>query len=189
MNNATDGVTLFAGFISDLLANYKGKEGTTTMKPLFAMAETLDLANPTNLVPIKVYNRMCDWIEKNLGPANLRRAGEFVGKRAYNQMVNFKLISTDSTPLEIMKALVKVAGEMIRDPQKRGWEIITEEDKKIVMRRTQTFHPVLQEGLLKSMVEKSNVQFVRVVYLKSVAKGDEFDEYQITWRQGCTGLQ
>lgn len=182
MNHSTEGVTLNAGFIGDLLANYKGKENTLAFKPIFEMAKGINFDDPQALAPMKLYNDMCSWIEKNLGPANLRRAGEFVGSRAYDQMVKFNFITTSSAPPDILKALVEVASIMIQDPKKRGWELVESESKRVVMRRTQTFHPVLQEGLLKSMVERTDVQFVRVTYLKSVADGDEFDEFQISWK-------
>jgi hypothetical protein len=55
------------------------------------------------------------------------------------------------------------------------------EDERAVLRRTQTFHPVLQEGLLKSLVKRSRVTIVTVRYLKRVSDGDEFDDYEIRW--------
>ncbi len=180
MNNSTEGVNLYAGFISDLLLNYQSME--TVTKRLFTLVENTDLSNPTTPVPMKLYNDMCDWIERNLGPANLRAAGEAIGARAYNQMVQSKNINPKSRPQEILQALKEVADFMIQDPLGRGWTILEMGEERAVMRRTQTFHPVLQEGLLQSLVtQSSGVKFVKVEYLKSVSKGDEFDEYEITW--------
>ena len=71
---------MYAGFLSDLLASYQQKPGAY-IQPLFDMVKDIDLSKPTNLVPISLYNAMCQWIEKNLGPANLRKAGEFIGAR------------------------------------------------------------------------------------------------------------
>ncbi|MCP4609297.1 MAG: hypothetical protein GY845_11345 [Planctomycetes bacterium] len=180
MDNSTDGVTLYAGFISDLLANYQSME--TVTKELFKFVKDTDLSDPTAPVPIKLYNDMCDWIERNLGPANLRAAGEAIGARAYNQMIQSNNINSDSTPQEILQALKAVADFMIQDPLGRGWTILEMGENRAVMRRTQTFHPVLQEGLLRSLVvQSSKVTLANVKYLASVRKGDEFDEYEVTW--------
>lgn len=181
MNNSTEGVTLYAGFISDLLRNYQGMENGVA-EGLFKLAQGLDLSNPTTPVSMKTYNDMCDWIEKNLGPANLRKAGEAIGARAYQQMVQSKNITATSTPQEILQALKVVADFMIQDPLKRGWTVLETAEKRVVMRRTQTFHPILQEGLLRSLVSQSTqAQMVKVKYLKSVRQGDEYDDYEITW--------
>ncbi len=180
MDNSTDGVTLYAGFISDLLFNYQDMK--TTTKKLSEFVKDTDLSDPTAPVPIKLYNDMCDWIERNLGPANLRAAGEAIGARAYNQMIQSNNINSDSTPQEILQALKAVADFMVQDPLGRGWTILEMGENRAVMRRTQTFHPVLQEGLLRSLVvQSSKVTLANVKYLASVRKGDEFDEYEVTW--------
>jgi hypothetical protein len=181
MNNSTKGVTLFAGFISDLLATYQGQESARYTKPLFDMAKDVDLSDPTARVPMQLYNDMCDWIGNNMGTANLRKAGEFVGNRAYDAMRQNGVITDDASPQDILKALKIAADTMIQDPLKRGWEILELGEERAVLRRTQTFHPVLQEGLLKSLVQRSRVAIVTVSYLSRVSNGDEFDDYEIRW--------
>ena len=181
MDNSTEGVTLFAGFISDLLATYHGQESALYTKPLFDMTKDVDLSDPTAKVPMQLYNDMCDWIKSNLGESNLRKAGEFVGNRAYEAMRQNGVITDDASPQDILKALKIAADTMIQDPKNRGWDILELEDERAVMRRTQTFHPTLQEGLLKSLVKRSTVTIVTVRYLKRVSNGDEFDDYEIRW--------
>ena len=181
MNHSTEGVTLYAGFLSDLLANYQQERGAAYIQPLFAMVKDFDLSNPTALVPMSIYNAMCSWIEQHLGPANLRKAGEFIGVRAYDLMRQRRYITSKASPREILTGLQKVASESIQDPLGRGWEIVVLEDKRAVLRRTQTFHPVLQEGLLKALVKRSGQPTVMLRYLKSLAQGDEFDEYELRW--------
>ena len=66
MDESTKGVTLYAGFIFDLLANYTSSRETFSA-PLFELAAGLDPENPTARVPISLYNEMCTWIESNLG--------------------------------------------------------------------------------------------------------------------------
>ena len=51
------------------------------------MAKDIDRNEPLKLVPISIYNDMCTWIEKNIGSANIRKAGEKIGNRAYEQII------------------------------------------------------------------------------------------------------
>lgn len=176
----TTGVTLFAGFVNDLLSLYEHQRQSTA-RELFAMADGVDLSQPTNPVPMHLYNEMCAWIERRLGPANLRRAGERIGARAYEQMTRDGALGENPSPRRILEELVRVAGLMIQDPKGRGWELLAAEEKRAVMRRTQSFNPVLQEGLLRSLVSKTGVIFPQVRYLQSVAKGDPYDDYEIVW--------
>ncbi|MCZ8353853.1 MAG: hypothetical protein O9340_03900 [Cyclobacteriaceae bacterium] len=179
MNNSTDNVTLAAAFVNDILELYK--ENETDYPKLKAMAAGLDLSSPTNMVSMKVYNDMCDWIESQIGQANTRKLGRKIGNTAFNAMVAFKLIPEKPSPEEAMSGLAKVASTMIQDPLKRGWEIIENSKKYIIMRRTQTFNSTLQFGLLDEIIRKTGVISPKVEYVKSVANGDEFDEYKISW--------
>jgi hypothetical protein len=45
---------------------------------------------------------------------------------------------------------------------------------------------VLQEGLLKALVARAAGTLPRVRYLRSVAEGAEYDEYEITWMKLST---
>ena len=179
MNNSTEGVTLYSGFITDLLRSY---ENLFAMRSLFEMCEHLDLSNPTSPVPMQLYNDMCDHIESKLGPVSIRRAGVEIGKRAYLQMVETKLISSNPTPQEILQGLKVIADTMVQDTNGRGWTIIEKENNRMVMRRTQTFNASLQEGIIASLVKQSShANSVNIKYLRSVKNGDEYDDYEITW--------
>ncbi len=180
MDNSTKGVTLYCGFISDLLGCYE-KSRSTFAKGLFEMAEGLDLSEPTRPVSMKLYNDMCQWIEDNLGSASLRRAGAAIGARAYDQMVATGVISAAPSPLEIMEALKTVASVMIQDPKGRGWEVLRHMDDRLWMRRTQTFNCILQEGLLRSLVEHSGAMAVSIRHSPCTRKEADFCEYEITW--------
>lgn len=180
MNNSTENVTIAATFIIDILEIYKTKS-EKDYKVLKKMTDGLNLSNPMNMVPISVYNEMCDWIEQQLGQANTRIVGRQIGKTAFDAMKNNNLLNEKSTPLCMAKALQIVATSMIKDSQKRGWEILESAPKHIVLRRTQTFNSTLQFGLLDELVRKVGVSFPKVEYLQSVKNGDEFDEYKISW--------
>ncbi len=180
MDHSTDNVTLAAAFVNDVLDIYKQKS-STDYEILKKMTTGLDLSNPMNMVPIEVYNAMCNWIESQVGQANAKLVGRQIGRTAYEAMKSFKMISDKSTPLEVMNALVTVAGTMIKDPKGRGWVILESHPKSIVMRRTQTFNGTLQFGLLDEIIRKTGVLSPKIEYLRSVANGDEFDDYKITW--------
>jgi hypothetical protein len=182
MDNSTEKVTLYAAFVNDVLNVYKDKPDF--YGPLSRMAAGQDLSNPFNKVPMQTYNEMCNWIEKNIGRVNTKKVGREIGKTAFEGMKQHKLIGDKPAPLQVMEALVAVAGQMIQDPKRRGWEIISSTSNSIVMRRTQTFNSSLQFGLLETLISKSNVFSPTVDLLKSVEKGDEYDEYLITWKGG-----
>jgi hypothetical protein len=178
MDNSTEGVTLYAAFISDILRNYEDKK--EQYQGLFAMAASYDLSDPFGKVPMQLYNDMCAWIEKELGKFNLIRVGRNVGETAFGSMVANGLLKEVSSPVQIMEALVTVANAMIQDPKKRGWEIVKSTKSSITMRRTQSFNRQLQLGLLDGLVRKSGVKSIKVDFTKSVDIGNEFDEYLIT---------
>lgn len=179
MNHSTENVTLAAAFVSDILELYK--DNPDDYRHLQGMAAGLDLTNPMNQVPMQVYNNMCNWIETQIGEANTRKVGRKIGNTAFRAMVNFKMISEKPTPIDAMKALALVASTMIQDPEKRGWEILEQAPKHIIMRRTQTFNSTLQFGLLDEIIRKTGVTLPKVEYVKSVKNGDEFDDYKISW--------
>ena len=182
VNQSTDGVTLDAGFVADLLELYEGKP---VARELVAMTAGAKLADPGARVPMKLYNDMCAWIEQKLGPANLRKAGETMGTRVYDHVVASGRLSAAPTPVELLRELARSTRALIRDPQGRGWEILEEGAGRMVMRRTQTFHPVLQEGLLKALVARSGRRMARVQYLQRVQDGAEFDDYEVTWMEAA----
>ncbi len=180
MDDSTTDVGLQAGFISDLLRNYESARESVAA-PLFALANQYDLSNPAKLVPMELYNTMCTWIEKNLGPASLKIAGQNIGERVYNLVVASGAAGPNPDPLAMLRALKYAAETMIEDPAKRGWEIVESGPEHALMRRTQTFNSILQHGLLTALVAKTGVRSPSVTLVKSVASGEEFDEYRIAW--------
>lgn len=55
-------------------------------------------------------------------------------------------------------------------------------EERLVMRRTQTFNCLLQEGLLLSLVERTGVLTAQVVHRSCTRKGAEFCEYEMAWK-------
>lgn len=180
MDNSTEGVSLCAVFVTDVLSVYEDKR--TEYPSLFNFAKSYDLSEPFDHVPMDVYNNICGWVEENLGKASTKRLGREIGKTVFNTLQQNKLISATPHPHEIMEALANVAKQMIKDPKGRGWEIVEKTQKSILMRRTQTFNRTLQFGLLESLVFKSGVFSPLVELVSSTSRGDEYDEYMITWK-------
>lgn len=180
MNHSTEGVRIHAGFISDLLRIYESTQNGISA-PLFQMATDLDLSDPAGWIPMSRYNEMCDWIEQTLGPANIKIAGQRIGERVYDAVVQSGAVGTNPDPIQMLEALKYAADTMIDDPLKRGWEILEKDNERAVMRRTQTFNSVLQHGLLTSLISKTGVRMPAVQLRQSVAEGAEFDEYEIQW--------
>ena len=112
MNTSRENVTLYYGFVLDLLKCYENNR--TVAKGLFEMAPDLDSADPTQLVPMQLYDDMCQWIEVNIGKASIRNAGIAIGSRAYDYMVQTRAIPESPTPLDILKGL-KEAAELVKD--------------------------------------------------------------------------
>lgn len=179
MDKSTDNVTIFADVIDDILKNYQDKK--QEYKELFDLATGYDITKPTNKVPFQVYIKMCDWIEHKLGKFNLIRIGRNIGESTYEMMLSKKMIPVKCAPLDVMKALTLTAQMGVQDPKKRGWEIVSHTEKSIVMRKTQNFNSVLQIGLLDGLIRKSSAHGVKVEFKQEVIKGDEFDDYLITW--------
>lgn len=180
MDTSTENVSICAVFVTDILSIYEDKK--TEYADLFKLTRGHDLSDPFEHVPIDVYNNICHWVEENIGKASTKRLGREIGKTVFTSLQQNKLIGTQPHPHEIMEALANVARQMISDPKGRGWEILEKTDKSILMRRTQTFNSTLQFGLLESLVSKSGVFSPLVELVKCVEKGDDYDEYLITWK-------
>lgn len=179
MDESTEGVTLLSGFIFDVLAEYEPM--AQLCAPAFDLAADLDREQPTARVPISIYNDICEWIEHNVGTASIRDAGRAIGGRIYEQMVTSGAIGEDASPIDVLKALKVAADLMIQDPKKRGWEILEAGSRRCRMRRTQTFNCTLQEGLLRSLVERTSVLSVDVEHLRCTRRVDRYCEYTVSW--------
>lgn len=179
VDNSTDGVMLLSSFVFDVVNYYRDKG--PAVAPLTAMLEGLDESDPESICSIELYNTACQWIEDNLGPASIRKAGREIGRHVAAFWDANKLISENPMPIELMQALKGAADVLIKDPKGRGWTVREELNGSVTMIRTQTFNCMLQEGLLLSLVERANVKMPRVEHLKCTRRGDAFCEYNVHW--------
>lgn len=181
MDTDISGVTLPAQTVNDLLAVYRDRTDTLA-KPLFAMAYVHDLAKPDSPVPLQVYNDMCSWIEHNLGPASLQNVGLQISLNSYMDMLKMGYIHPPCHPVKMMEGLQKITALRVRDPKGRGWALLDIEDRSVIMRRTQVFNPTLQIGLLRGLLLRSTALLPEIKLFKSVAAGDDYDEYFVHWQ-------
>lgn len=179
MDNSTEGVTLFCGFVFDVVGHYE--DMGSSVEPLLEFMKGLDRDNPTAPCPMKVYNDACEWIEQNMGQASIRAAGRHIGVRVFEQLTAWGELEGATQPHQIMQLLKKAADAMIQDPKGRGWIVEIGEGNHIKMIRTQTFNCMLQEGLLQSLLKHTKVMAPRIEHVKCTRRGDEFCEYDCTW--------
>lgn len=116
MDRFTEGVTIFAGAIEDVLKIYADKK--QDYKELFDLAKGYDISKPTNKIPIVVYTQMCDWIESKLGKFSLIRIGRNIGESTYDMMLSYRMIEGKVSPMDVMKALILTSHKGVQGPQK-----------------------------------------------------------------------
>jgi hypothetical protein len=179
MDSTTDGVTLHSVFILKVVEPFRGMERLCA--PLFEMVSGLDHVDPRAPAPIQLYNDVCAWIEQHLGAASVRAAGQSIGQNAFNRMRRERMLQADCGPAEALTALSRTVLSTIQDPKKRGWDVLEIAEGYVLMRRTQTFNCVMQEGVLLAMVEATGVTLPRVEHLRCTRRGDEYCEYEVRW--------
>ena len=179
VNNSTEGVSLMAGFISNVLETVKVL-GFPSEK-YHEMAKDYELTNPYHFVPMQLYNDLCAAVEQDLGVEVIERVGHTIGERAYKTLLENNIVTKQSSPLELIQGVIVAAETMIIDPKNRSFCILKSTPTSVVIQRTQTFNSRLQVGVFKGLVGKSDVENVSVTYLKQVSTGDKFDEYLICW--------
>ena len=132
MKELIEEIFIDAWAINDIITVIRIK---SRLPDLFQIVSGYDLSKPTNKIPFKVYVELCSWIEKKLGQFNLIKIGRRIGESTYSLMLETNMVNTESKPLDVMKALVLLAQKGVKDPKRRGWEIVSHTDKSIQMRK------------------------------------------------------
>jgi hypothetical protein len=179
MNESTQGVTLIAGFVFDVLGEYAWAR--RSCGAMFDLAAHLDPKRPEVLVPISLYNSICAQAEELMGRATLERAGRNIGNRVYETLLKQGALGAEPTPLTVMQGLQRVASTLIQDPAGRGWDLLGFQEGRVSLRRTQTFNCTLQHGLLMSLVERTGVPLPTVTQTRCTRQGAPFCEYDVKW--------
>jgi hypothetical protein len=179
MDESTDGVTLHAGFILKVVEPFRGME--RLCGPLFEMVAHIAPAAPQAAAPMKLYNDVCAWIEQHLGAASVRAAGQAIGKDAFSRLRSEGAITVETGPAEALLALSRAVRVTIQDPRRRGWDILEQTEGRVIVRRTQTFNCVMQEGVLLTLVEGTRAVMPRVEQLRCTRRGDPYCDYDVRW--------
>lgn len=179
MDESTEGVTLWGGFVFTVVEQCRGMERVCA--PVFERVKHLDPEDPRAPVPIALYNEICDWIEQNLGAASVRGAGTAIGKGYVARLRRERELRIDSTPIDALHALARAVVVTITDPKRRGWEVLDAVDGSARVRRTQTFNCTMQEGVLLAVVESAGALMPRVEQVRCTRKGHEFCDYDVRW--------
>jgi hypothetical protein len=178
MDQSTNNVTVNSGFVFVILDQYRGMERVCA--PIFEMTRELDRNAPRKPIPIALYNEVCGWIEENLGAASVREVGRAVGGQIVAHMQKTKPIP-HPMPRDVLEELTRAAQVGVQDQRGRGWEMRDAIEGRIIMRRTQTFNCIMQEGLLLALVEHCGVLMPRVEHRACTRHGAEFCDYEVRW--------
>jgi len=179
MDESTDGVTLHSGFVLKVVEPFRGME--RLCGPLFEMVAHIPPEDPEGPVPMALYNEVCAWVEQHLGAASVRAAGQGIGRSIFTRLRHEGSINFDAGPAEAIAALARALLVTIRDPRRRGFEVVEQTDSRVLVRRTQTFNCVMQEGVLLTLVEGTRVVMPRVEQLRCTRRGDAHCEYEVRW--------
>jgi hypothetical protein len=183
MDNSTEGVTLLNVFILDVIREVEQLEEVdlTDFRKLYS---EVSLENPYDVNSIEVYNAICDWAEKNTSEEVFMQISKSIGNSVYQGLIENNIIDESTPPEDVLEGLVLAAASLVQDEKERGWVILDSSSDHMLMRRTQTFNSKLQIGMIIGLVEKcEGISTAKVIYEKEVAKGDEYDDYLVTWER------
>ncbi len=179
MKPVADTVTLNASLVFALLDQYEHLQGA--VRPIFELAQQLDRQRPDAPAPIKVYNDICAWLEKQYGPASLREAGRALGAGMHALLLQDGALGLRPTPNALFEALRRKVAVLVQDPSRRGWEILESGEQRVRLRLTQSLNCMLQDGLLYALLEQSGAMLPRVNHVRCTRQGAPFCEYEALW--------
>ena len=166
--------------VRKILDQYE-KASPDITKGLFQIAAKMDISNPNTQVPLNHLNELIGWIEKNLGPANLKMIGNILGETAFENLMAKKALPVKVSPKEAIEKLILVLQAIIQDPFNRYLKVVEIQDKSARVRKTQTFNNTVEIAIIESFIRKAGVNFPRTRLIRDYQKGPEYDEYEITW--------
>ena len=166
--------------VQKILDQYKNTCGEFT-KELFKKAKRVDISNPLAQIPLSFLNELIEWIEQELGPANVKMIGTILGETAFEELKANKQLPEKSSPKEAIEKLILVLQSIVQDPFRRNLQVLEVQNNFARVRRTQTFNPTVQIGMIETFVRKAGIAFPRTRLVRDYKNGPEYDEYEITW--------
>jgi hypothetical protein len=166
--------------INKILNIYKPTSNDIS-KGLFDLAGKIDLTNVTGRVPIFALYELAEWIEKHLGPANVKMIGNLLGEEAYQILKQSGKISEKIKPAEAIEKFVIVSQTIFQDPLRRYWEKIEIKNNIARVKKCVLLNVTMQIGIFEAFLRKCGVPSPRVRLIRDYKRGQEFDEFEITW--------
>ena len=175
-----DKATCSAFVIKKIIETYQNTCGEIA-KELYNKVSKIDISNPFAQIPLSFLDELIEWVEKELGPANVKMIGHILGETAFETLKKEKQLPEKATPKEIIEKLMLVLQSIIQDPFRRNLKVVEVQNNFARVRRTQAFHPTVQIGIIESFIRKAGVSLPRTRLIRDYENGPEYDEYEITW--------
>ncbi len=172
--------TCSAGLLHKIVEQYKNTSDHITSE-LNKRVTKLNISNPLVQISLDLFNEIVEWIERELGPANLKMIGNIMGETAFNELKAKNKIQEKVTPKEAVEKLTLVSQTLIIDPLQRNWKIIEITGTSARVKKSQIFNTTVQIGIIESFIRKAGVVFPRTRLIRDYKRGPAFDEFEITW--------
>ncbi|MFC2138700.1 hypothetical protein ACFLTE_11045 [Bacteroidota bacterium] len=179
-NTAAYNATFSAGLLAKIVDQYKDTSDHITLE-LNKRLTNLDISNPLVQISLDLFNDIVEWIERELGSANLKMIGIIMGETAFKDLRSRNKINEKLSPKEAIEKLPMVSQSLIIDPLNRNWKILEISDNFARIKKSQIFHTTIQIGIIESFIRKAGVVFPRTRLVRDYKKGPAFDEFEITW--------
>lgn len=140
-----------------------------------------DISDPSNRIPLKAFNDIISWIEKELGPANLKIIGKMLGDIAYENLKRKNKLKENLSPEQIINQLLFVMEEIVDDPLKCNWRIVEVQNGFARVKKTQTLNSILQIGIIDAFIRRAGVALPSIRLIRDFEQGPLHDEYEIAW--------
>lgn len=172
--------TFSAGLLNKIVDQYKNTSHHIT-EELKKRVNNVNITNPMVQISLDLFNDIVEWIDKELGPANLKMIGNIMGETAYNELKSRNKINEKMSAKETVEKLILVPQVLIIDPLQRNWKIIEISNSSARLKKSPIFHITVQIGIIESFVRKAGVVYPKTRLIRDYKRGPAFDELEITW--------
>ncbi len=189
MNDMTKSTTLKAAWVTHLLQEIQQRPEPIDNTVLMDYCEAYDLGQSSCMVPLQVYQDICDWIEQELGEQAILEIGFQIGENTFQDLMEEGKIDAQAKPQRLLEELQTTTDTMVRDPRGKNWEIAEIQEQSIKMSLNQNFHSKLQLGLLRGFVQKcTSINEVEVSYQPKETAENGQEECIIYWQNRQTAV-
>ncbi|MBN2347522.1 MAG: hypothetical protein JXJ22_01720 [Bacteroidales bacterium] len=180
METTIQHVTCNALLIQHILDQYKDNSETFVFE-LKQIASQYNVADPESEVPLEHFNILSDWIEKNLGPANLKKIGNVIGQAEFNKLNAENLLPGKIKIRDSISELIKVMNRVVHDPENGKYELDEPEMHCLILKTPGYINATIQQGIIEYFIRKADVVLPQVRQIKTREQQHGMCEYEITW--------